>query len=112
MQPEGPEQAPSVSPDIEIDNKQAEAAKIERFLGAKDADMLDAIRWANSDDRDERTLAAQVFAEIGTPEALRYEQTLGHDADRKVAQLASGKLKHWGQDNPYGGGKFNRRRSD
>ena len=66
MQPEQPEARPSVSPEVEgasqldIDCKQAQADKIELFLGSKDAGMLDAIRWANSNHPRERTLAASV----------------------------------------------------
>jgi hypothetical protein len=115
MQPEQPEAAPSVSPDIEaasrlnIDCKQAQAAKVERFLGSKDAGMLDAIRWANSDDPRERTLATQVLADIGASETLRYEQTLSHDADPKVAKLATRKVRHWGEEEPYYAATFDRK---
>ncbi|MBF6561103.1 MAG: hypothetical protein IVW56_12495 [Candidatus Binataceae bacterium] len=103
MQPEQPEVAPDVEAvwRHEIDAKEAQVAKIERFLGSKDAGMLDAIRWANSDDPRERTLAAQVFTQMSTSEALRYEQTLSRDADPEVAKLASRKVKYWGEDDPY-----------
>ncbi len=109
-----PATPPSVGPEvgsagrIELDCKQAEAAKIERFLGTKDAGMLDAIRWANSDDPRERGLAAQVFADMGTSEALRYEQTLSHDAVLKVAKLASFRIKHWNENDPYFAATFDR----
>ena len=99
--PAEPETAPSVSPEFEagsrhdIDDKQAQAAKIERFLGSKDAGMLDAMRWANSDDPGERDLATSVFVDMGTPEALRYEQTLSRDAAPKVAKRAQHDLKSW-----------------
>jgi hypothetical protein len=117
VQPERPE-APSVSPEVEtssrldVDYKQAQAAKIERFLGSKEAGMLDAIRWANSDDSEVRTLATQVFADIGTSEALRYEQTLSHDADPKVAKLASRNVRHWGEHDAYYAPIFGRVTSD
>jgi len=115
MQPEG---GPSVAPEVEaasrleIDAKEAQVAKIERFLGSKDAGMLDAIRWANSDDPRERTLATQVFAQMGTPDALRYEQTLSRDSDPKVAKLASRRVSYWGKDNPYDAPAFVRVSSD
>jgi hypothetical protein len=114
MQTEQLETAASGSPEVEaasrldIDDKQAQAAKIERFLGSKNAGMLDAIRWANSDDPQERTLATQVFADIGASEALRYEQTLSHDADTKVAKLATRKVRHWGEDDAYYAATFGR----
>lgn len=114
MQLQQPEAAPSASPEVDaasqldVDCKLAQAAKIERFLGSKDAGMLDAIRWASSDDPQERMLAAQVFADMGTSEALKYEQTLSHDADPKVAKLASRKLRHWGEDDPYYAATFDR----
>ncbi len=107
MQPEQPGAAPPVAPEVEaasrheIDDKEAQAAKIERFLGSKDAGMLDAIRWANSRDPYERTLAAHVFADMGTPEALKYEQTLSRGADPKVAKGAQHALYHWSQHGPY-----------
>jgi hypothetical protein len=104
---EQPEGAPTIAPEVEgdwhleIDAKEAQVTKIERFLGTKDAGMPDAIRWANSADPEKRTLAAQVFEEMGTSEALRYEQTLSGDSDPKVAKLASRELRNWGNDNPY-----------
>ncbi|MGD0288430.1 MAG: hypothetical protein ABSC63_02080 [Candidatus Binataceae bacterium] len=103
QQPEAAAVAPDVeaASRLEFDAKEAQVAKIERLLGSKEAGMPDAIRWANSDDPRERTLAAQVFAQMGTSEALRYEQTLSGDADPKVAKLASRKVKYWGEDNPY-----------
>jgi hypothetical protein len=44
--------------------------------------MLDAIRWANSDDPKERALAVTVFVDIGTSEARKYEETLTRDPDQ------------------------------
>ena len=118
MQPEQPEALPAVSPEVEgasqldIDCKQAQAAKIERFLGSKDAGMLDAIRWASSNNPHERTLAAQVFADIGTPEALKYVRTLSHDADTQAATPASRMVKHWGENDPYYAPTFDRKSPD
>jgi hypothetical protein len=81
----------------ELDCLQAEAAKIERFLGrSRDAGMKDAIRWANSNDAGEREFAASVLPEIGTAEALRYEQTLSRDSQPDVANSAKEELKDWG----------------
>jgi hypothetical protein len=114
MQPEQPEAALSISPEVEtasrgeIEDKEAQAAKIERFLGSKDAGTLDAIRWANSNDPRERALAARVFADMGTSEALRYEQTLSHDADPKVAKLAGRCVRYWGKQDPYDASTFDR----
>jgi len=115
MQPEQSKAAPSVSPGIEgasrfdIDCKQAQAAKIERFLGSKDAGILDAIRWANSDDSRERTLATQFFVDVSTPEAAKYEQTLSRDSDPAVAKQAQRDLKSWwGKIEPYHAPTFDR----
>ena len=117
--PAEPERAPSVSPEVEatsrleIDCKQAQAAKIERFLGSKDAGMLDAMRWANSDDPGERDLATSVFVDMGTPEALRYEQTLSRDAAPKVAKRAQHDLKSWwGKVEAYYAPTFDRKLPD
>ena len=58
-----------------------EADKIERFLGvSRDAGMTDAIKWADSDDPDDREFAAWIFADIATPEAIRDLQTLSRDS--------------------------------
>jgi hypothetical protein len=91
------------SPDEnELDCLQAEAAKIERLLGrSRDAGMKDAIRWANSNNAGEREFAASVLPEIGTAEALRYEQTLSRDSQPDVAESAKEELKDWGKpENP------------
>lgn len=107
VSPPTPQTAPSTAPKVDSDARlrldllQAQADKIERFLGSKDAGMLNAIPWANSDDPRERSLAAKVFAEIGSPEAFRYEQTLSRDADHTVATLASHKINHWNEEDPY-----------
>ncbi|MFZ0660133.1 MAG: hypothetical protein WAM05_15515 [Candidatus Binataceae bacterium] len=68
------------------DCTEAEAAKIERFLGiSKDAGMSDAIKWADSDNPYQREFAADVLQDIGTPEAVEYLKTLTHDSNRAVA---------------------------
>jgi hypothetical protein len=82
----------------ELDCLKAEAAKLERFLGrSKDAGMDDAIRWANSNDSGEREFASSVLPQIGTAEALRYEQTLSRDSQPDVAESAKEELKDWGK---------------
>jgi hypothetical protein len=53
-------------------------------------------------------LATYVLSDIGTAEALRYERTLSHDADLKVAELARRKVGHWGKQNPYEAPGFER----
>jgi hypothetical protein len=109
-----PEVAQSVSPQVEaapridIDCLLAQAGKIERFLGSSNAGLLDAIRWAHSKYPEERKLAAQVFADINTPEALKYEQTLSRDTDPEVANLASAKVKYWNEQTPYEAAIFER----
>jgi len=81
-----------------LDCLKAEAAKIERFVGGpRDAGMNDAIRWANSNDPEERKFASDVLPEIGTTEAQRYERTLARDSNPNVAGSATEELKHWGE---------------
>ncbi len=86
----------------QLDCLKADAAKRELFLGrARDAGMNDAIRWANSNSAGEREFAASVLPEIGTAEALRYEQTLSRDSQPDVAESAKEGLKDWGNpENP------------
>jgi hypothetical protein len=71
----------SPAPDRDgFDCTKAEAAKIERFLGtSRDAGMDDAIKLANSNNPDDREFAAWIFADIATPEAIKYLQTLSLD---------------------------------
>jgi len=102
-----PEQVetPSPTPEAEeqpdlsdLDCLKAEAAKIERFLGtSKDAGMSDAIEWANSHDPAQRDFATGVLSDIGTAEALKYEQTLSRDSDPDVAKSAKSELESWGK---------------
>jgi hypothetical protein len=105
------ESAPAASPtpdDAEppdpsaLDCLRAEAAKIERFLGrSRDAGMNDAIRWANSNSAAEREFASSVLPQIGTAEALRYEQTLSRDSSPDVSDSAKEELEDWGKpENP------------
>jgi hypothetical protein len=79
-----PEALPLAAPEPDRDGlncTKVEADKIERFLGvSRDAGMSDAIKWADSNDPDDRRFAAWVFADIATPEAIRDLQTLSHDS--------------------------------
>ncbi len=71
----------------------AEAAKIERFLGiSSDAGMLDAIRWNNSDNANDREFAASVLYDIATPEAMEDLRTLSKDPDPNVASTGKEQL--------------------
>jgi hypothetical protein len=82
----------------DLDCLKAEAAKIERFLGiSKEAGMNDAIGWANSHDPAQRDFTTEVLSDIGTAEALKYEQTLSRDSDPDVAKSAKSELESWGQ---------------
>jgi hypothetical protein len=82
----------------DLDCLKVEAAKTERFLGvSKDAGMADAIRWANSDNPNQREFASWIFGELGTSQALQFEQTLSRDVEPDVADAAKYELKHWGE---------------
>jgi hypothetical protein len=84
---------PAAMPDLADDCTEAEAAKIERFLGiSRDAGMTDAIKWANSDDPYRRQFAADVLEDIGTPDAIDYLRTLSNDTDKTVAAIAKDNL--------------------
>lgn len=77
---------------------EAEAAKIERFLGiSRDAGMSDAIKWANSDDHSTREFAVDILSDIGTPDAILYLRTLSKDSDRAVAHFAKSALTNIAQ---------------
>jgi len=68
---------------------QAEAAKVQRFLGISSGAGIDqAIRLANSKDHSEREFAAEILGEIGTPKARKYLETLAKDSDGGVATTA------------------------
>ena len=105
---------PTVAPKVEarsrhdINEELAAAAKIERFLGKKDAGMADANRWANSTDPDERKLAARVFAQMATPEAFTHEETLSRDPNHEVAKFAARRIEGWCQEDPYNAWPFER----
>ncbi len=82
---------------------------MERYLGnSNDAGISDAIRWANSDDPIDRDFAAQILGDIGTGEALKYEQTLSRDSNHDVASWAKYQLEHWGKPHPAQASVFER----
>ncbi len=95
--PEGPPPQPLAPPEPDragLDCAKAEAAKMERFLGiSRDAGMGDAIKWANSNNPVDREFAADVLADIGTPEAIEYLHTLSRDTNSEVAMTAKLELK-------------------
>jgi hypothetical protein len=80
----------------DLDCLQAEAGKMERFLGtSKDAGKSDTIKCANSNDPAQRDFATEVLSDIKTTEALKYEQTLSRDSDPDVASSAKSELESW-----------------
>jgi hypothetical protein len=80
------------------DCTEAEAAKIQRFLGiSRNAGMSDAIRWAKSDDPDKREFAADVFRDIGTTAAIEYLRTLSNDWNSMVSDIAKSDLEAGGR---------------
>jgi hypothetical protein len=90
-----PALAPAIHPDLaNADCTEAEAAKIERFLGiSHDAGMSDANKWANSDDPNKREFAADVLEDIGTADAIEYLRTLSNDSNPEVANVAKTSLE-------------------
>jgi hypothetical protein len=86
-------------PDSEgLNCTKAEAAKIQRFLGiSRDAGMSDAIKLASSDDPKDREFAADMLADIGTPDAIEYLRTLSHDTNSGVATSGKFALKQVSQ---------------
>jgi len=87
---QSPAATPAIKPELYIEGcTEAEAAKMERFLGiSQNAGISDALKWANSDHPEKRELAALVLLEIGTPDAIEHLRTLSHDSDERVAELA------------------------
>jgi hypothetical protein len=93
-EPRSPAPVPATAVTPAHDCTMAEAAKIERFLGIdKDAGMEDAVKWADSSDRDERIFAVAVLKDIGTPSAIDYLRTLSNDSSGLVARHAEGALQ-------------------
>lgn len=97
--------APAASPaaaaasEPDYDCLRLEAAKTEVFLGIhSDATMSTAIKDSESNDPDQRILAAITFSYIGTKEAKADLKTLANDSDQTVAALAKERLT--GQPDP------------
>jgi hypothetical protein len=68
---------------------EAEAARIQRFLGVSpDAGIDQAIRLANSKDPNEREFAASLLGQIATPTAKEHLETLAKDSSANVANSA------------------------
>jgi hypothetical protein len=68
---------------------QAEAAKIQRFLGVSpEAGIDQAIRLAKSQDPGEREFAANLLGQIATPTAKKYLEALAKDSAGNVAYIA------------------------
>jgi len=79
---------------FELDCTEAEASKIERFLGInQEAGMSDTIKWADSDDPGDREFAAAILADIATPDAVRDLHTLSRGSNGDVAIAAKYALK-------------------
>jgi len=71
------------------DCRKIETAKIERFLGrSPDAGLDYAIALSKSAEWRDRMLAAQVFADIGTAEAIKDLHALSRDPENAVARTA------------------------
>jgi len=85
-----PSRAPSAQEQDDCD--MASTAKIQRFLGSHDAGVDDAIKWAKSNDPDEREFAINVLQDIGTKKAIRYLRLMSDDPDRKIARSAKESL--------------------
>ena len=67
----------------------AEAAKIQRFLGVSPEAGLDqAMRLAKSKDPGEREFAASLLGQIATPTAKKFLETLAKDSAGNVAYIA------------------------
>ena len=66
-----------------------EAAKTEAFLGIDSASTMSAaIRGSESDNPNDRIVAAVIFSYLGTQEAEQDLKTLGNDADSRVAGIS------------------------
>jgi hypothetical protein len=81
-----PSQAPSASD--RDDCEKAATAKIQRFLGSRDAGLNDAIEWAKSKDPNDREFAINVLYDIGTPRAIKYLRIMSNDPDPNIARSA------------------------
>lgn len=80
---------------------EAETAKIQRFLDvSRDSGMNEAIQWAKSSNPAKRVFAADILADIDTPESRKYLGALTKDSDHMVAFLAGRALSSISR-NPY-----------
>jgi hypothetical protein len=75
------------------DCAKASTAKIERFLGSRNAGIIDATEWSSSDDQETRQFGIQILADIRTPSAIKRLRALSHNRDPNTAQLAQGYLE-------------------
>jgi hypothetical protein len=76
--------------------REIEAGRIERFLGLHDGGTDYAITLSKSNDFRDRELAAQVFSDVPTGEAVAYLRTLSRDPDKGVAFVATQALHNGG----------------
>ena len=80
-------------PGSQDDCFRAEAAKIQRVLGiSPNAGLEQAVAWSRNKDKYTRIFAAQILADIGTPEALKPLRDLTADLNSVVAESAKGRL--------------------
>jgi|SRR5258708_32729790 hypothetical protein len=69
------------------------------FLGiARDAEMSDAIKWANSDDPNKREFAIDVLSDIGTRDAIEDLRTLSNDTIERSQELRRTTLRRESED--------------
>jgi hypothetical protein len=74
----------SAASDVNLqDCEKASTAKIERFLGSREAGLSDAIKWAASDDPDTRLFGVAILRDIGTPRAIACLRKMSRDPHRK-----------------------------
>lgn len=79
-----------------------QAAKTEQFLGIhSDATIRDAIKACESDDPNQRKLAAIVLSYIGTQEAMADLKGLANDSDSSVAKVAKERLSYGADPGDY-----------
>jgi hypothetical protein len=65
----------------------------QRFIGiSRDSGLNQAIELAKDSDSAKRIFAADILADIGTPAARKYVETLTKDSDHMVAVLAGKSL--------------------
>lgn len=86
-------QASATVPPPDHDCLRLEAAKTEAFLGIHSDDTMSAaIKDSESNDPDQRILAAVIFSYVGTKEAEADLKTLANDSNQMVAELAKQRL--------------------